>query len=187
MVIIAAAGRRIDASDASSPRFPLANQTIVAQQIRATLDRLKATTVVASAACGADLLALWVARELGVRRRIILPYRSEWFIEDSVLDRPGEWEQLYHELCDEASAAGDLLVLDEARGSDQAYRAASDAIAKETLRLAEQENPANPIAATTCVIIWDGASRGPEDLTAHLRERMLRMGAQVEDVPTLHP
>jgi hypothetical protein len=60
--IVAAAGRRIDASDASPPRFPLANRDVVPERIRTTLIEHGATGIVAAGACGADLLAQDVAR-----------------------------------------------------------------------------------------------------------------------------
>src|SRR5260370_15444748 len=85
IVIVAVAGRRIDAPDAAVARFPLANRRLVARRIGAALWRLDATAVVASAACGADLLALDAAGRRGLQRRAILPYAEARVLEDSVL------------------------------------------------------------------------------------------------------
>ncbi len=168
-MIVAVAGRRIDAADAAVARFPLANRRLVARRIGAALRHLDATAVVASAACGADLLALDAAVRRGVRRRVILPYAEEWFFEDSVLDRPGRWAGAFR----------------AQRGSDDAFRAVNEAIVAEAQRLAAGASPADPAAALAALIVWEGSPRGPDDLTAHLLERMRRLGARVDQVATL--
>ena len=63
MAVIALAGRRTDAPDAANVRFPPANVDIVKERIRRHLERLTARTLVCSAACGADLVALDAAGE----------------------------------------------------------------------------------------------------------------------------
>src|SRR5258707_5325938 len=185
MVIVAIAGRRIDAADAAVARFPLANRRLVARRIGAALGRLDATAVIASAACGADLLALDAARRQGMRRRVILPYAEEWFLEDSVLDRPGWWAGAFRGQCAAARAAGDLVVLGEARGSDDAFRAVNEAIVAEALRLAAGASPADPAAALATLIVLEGSPRGPDDLSAHLRDRIRHLGARVVEVATV--
>jgi len=167
-VIVVVAGRRIDAADAQTPRFPLACRSSVSGRIETALRRLKATTVVSSAACGADLLTLAAAHKQGVKRRIILPYRSDWFVEDSVLDRPGRWRKQYDELCDEAKATHNLVTLRKPRGTEEAFRAATDKIITDALELARRESPANPAAALAVLIVWEGKSRGPDDMTAYM-------------------
>ena len=152
--------------------------------IKAALRRMGATTIVSSAACGADLLALDAARALGLRRRIILPYRAEWFLADSVTDRPGRWKFLYETLIAEARASGDLVTLTFPRGSDDAFRAANETILSEAQRLARQESRRNP-AALGGLIVWEGAPRGPDDITAHLKERLEQAGARMEQALTM--
>ncbi|HEX5570685.1 MAG TPA: hypothetical protein VFX31_04810 [Ktedonobacterales bacterium] len=184
-MIVAVAGRRIDASGAQPPRFPLGRRQQTAHTIAAALERLGATTIVSSAACGADLLTLRVAREHGLRRRIILPYRAEWFLDDSVTDRPGRWKSLYWSLIEEARASDDLLTLDFPRGSDDAFRSANEMIVSEAQRLAHEASPSDPAAALGGLIVWEGAPRGPDDVTAHLKERLEHAGARVEVALTL--
>ena len=184
-MIVAVAGRRIDAPGAQPARFPLKRRTQVRSNIKAALRRMGATTIVSSAACGADLLALDAARALGLRRRIILPYRAEWFLADSVTDRPGRWKFLYETLIAEARASGDLVTLTFPRGSDDAFRAANETILSEAQRLARQESLRNPAAALGGLIIWEGAPRGPEDITAHLKERLEQAGARMEQALTM--
>lgn len=184
-MIVAVAGRRIDAPGAQPARFPLGRRTQVRSNITAALQRMGATTIVSSAACGADLLALDAARALGLRRRIILPYRAEWFLADSVTDRPGRWKTLYESLIDEARASGDLVTLTFPRGSDDAFRAANETILSEAQRLARQQSRRNPAAALGGLIVWEGAPRGPDDITAHLKERLEQAGAHMEQALTM--
>src|SRR5882672_10452911 len=94
-MIIALAGRRVDSADAKQPRFPPRNVERVHTQTRAVLKEKGATALVSSAACGADLIALSEAGQLGLRRRVILPFERRRFRETSVTDRPGEWGRLY--------------------------------------------------------------------------------------------
>lgn len=183
-MIVVIAGRRIDAPGAQPPRFPLARRAVVERRIASALRRMGATTTVSAAACGADLLALSAARALGLRRRIILPYCAEWFLVDSVTDRPGRWKSLYESLIAEARASGDLIELDYARGSDEAFLAANDAIIGEAQRLASEESRREPASALGGLIIWEGAPRGPDDITAHMKQRLEAGGAKVEQALT---
>lgn len=183
-MIVVLAGRRVDPPNASFTRFPLSMRGVVAKRILAALDELKVTTLVTSAACGSDLLAINAARALSASRRIVLPYREDWFLEDSVTDRPGRWEDLYQQVISEAREAGDLVVLDEKRGSDDAFRAANDAIISEALRLAREENPDKPGDALAGLIVWEGKSRGPDDVTDHMKQRLEKAGATIRAVIT---
>ena len=186
-MIVAVAGRRIDTADAQTPRFPLARRQVVARRIESALRRLNATTVVSSAACGADLLTLAAARKLGLRRRIVLPYRRDWFVVDSVIDRPGRWRALYESVCDEAQATRSLVTLRERRGTEEAFRAATDSIIDEAVRLAEREPPLDPAAKLAVLIVWEGAPRGPDDMTAYMMEKVREAGGRVAQVLTLPP
>src|ERR1700694_1562252 len=120
-MIIALAGRRIDAPDAPAPRFPLWNVEIVRRRVRDVLESEGATALATSAASGADLLAQSEARQLGLRRRVILPFDRERFLKSSVIDRPGDWAPPYHQLLDAVTAAGDLVVLGDAADNEQGY------------------------------------------------------------------
>jgi len=57
-MVIALAGRRVDASDAAQKRFPAENASAVKQQIRDFLQSHDARALVCAAACGADILGL---------------------------------------------------------------------------------------------------------------------------------
>ncbi len=110
--VVALAGRRIDLPDAQVPRFPLENVQEVGRRISEVFYKMHAVALVCSAACGADLVALEQAKQLGLRRRIVLPFGPEQFRETSVVDRPGGWGPVYDQQVAATAAAGDLLVLD---------------------------------------------------------------------------
>ena len=89
-MILAVAGRRVDASDASPQRFPQDNVALVAQRLRTLLRKVGATAVVGSAACGADLLALSEASAARIRGRIVLPVGTRRVQELSLVVRSPE-------------------------------------------------------------------------------------------------
>jgi hypothetical protein len=90
-MIVALAGRRVDAADAAQPRFPADRIAAVEARIDAALHDAGASTLVCAAACGADLLALEVARRKGVDAWIVLPYTVAAFRRSSVVDRGEDW------------------------------------------------------------------------------------------------
>jgi hypothetical protein len=184
--IVAVAGRRIDAADTQTTRFPHGNLDAVRAALSRTLENAAAMLVVASAACGSDLLALDAASVLGIRTRIILPFAPDVFRETSVVDRPQPvyWGNLYDRLIAEARGRGDLIVLDRDRNDPGAYVAANQAIIGEALLAASDEAPpARPIA----VIAWEGAPRGADDATDDFRRAALQRGFTIEQVSTLAP
>ena len=166
--VVAVAGRRVDAADAAVARFPLHNCDRVGEAIASVLAEHSASTVVSSAACGADLLALEAARARGIRRRVILPFAVDRFRTTSVVDRPGDWGPLFDGLVADAAAERDLVILGNEEG-DGAYARANIAILD---------------AAKCALIVWDGASRGQEDLTEQFRTEAVSRGWRVEEIVT---
>jgi hypothetical protein len=178
-MIVALAGRRVDSANAKEARFPVLNVETVRKGIRAVLQNKNATVLVSSAACGADLIALSEAGQLGLRRRVILPLERERFRDTSVTDRPGEWGPIYDQVLDEVEAAGDLVILQN--GSDgEAYSAANHAILDEAVALATAVH--KPAVA---VLIWDGVSRGDHDLTEEFGVEARKRGLAVSEVRTI--
>ena len=187
-MIIALAGRRIDAPDASTPRFPLERADVVAERIGKEFARLHAGILVCSAACGADLIALRVARGRGMRRRIVLPFDAAIFREKSVTDRPGsakwDWGRLFDELYGEARAGGELVVVDHGGGgNDDAYKNANQRIIEEAEAL-RASSGAPAAGAISAMIVWEGGPRGEGDLTMEFAERARAGGFEVVPVLT---
>jgi len=178
-MIIALAGRRVDAIHANEPRFPLQNVERVSHGVRALLEEHAATAVVSSAACGADLIGLSEAGKLGLRRRVILPFPREKFRESSVVDRPGKWGELYDRVLDEVESKGDVVVM-QTVNDDEAYSAANRVILEEAMELGLQRNES--VGAT---LVWDGVSRGENDYTAEFGAEARKRGFAVFEVSTV--
>jgi hypothetical protein len=174
------AGRRPDPADADTARFPLANVDAVRSAIAAVLRSSGARTLVASAACGADLLGLDAAGQLGMRRVVVLPYGVERFRQTSVTDRPGDWGAAYDAVIADVRARGDLEVIETA-GDDAPYAAITRALVKRAAALTGDPSRA------LVVIAWEGSLRGHDDQTGALRDRARALGMPVAEVNTLHP
>ena len=182
-MIIALAGRRIDAPDAKQARFPSTPENLetVRTRIRTLLQTEGATVLVCSAACGADLLALSEAARLGLRRRIVLPFDRKKFRKTSVTDRGGDWGPLYDAMIAQVQENGDLLVI-QPTADDQAYVETSHAIVEEALSLGRRLQ-----LPVTAAMAWDGKSRGEGDVTAEFGAYARRNGIRVVEVKTCGP
>ena len=178
-MIIALAGRRVDAADAKEARLPLENVEIVRQRVRAMFESEAATVMVSAAACGADLIALSEAAELKMRRRIVLPSDRAHFRETSVIDRPGDWGPVYDKVLDEVEAAGDLIVVPQ-KPDDEGYAAANVAILDNALAMAKELH-----RSVKAALIWDGKSRGENDITKAFGTEARQRGLQVVEVSTI--
>ena len=183
-MIIALAGRRVDPIDAKVKRFPLENAGLVEQRLRELFRARGARALVGSAACGADLIAQRVARELSLQRVIVLPYSAAAFRESSVTDRPGDWGSEFDELIAGARAGeGEVVELgfdDSADSSQGAYQAANIAILELALSFARDTHD-----RVLPVIVWDLQSRGPDDLTAAFGEAARARGLEPVEVSTI--
>jgi hypothetical protein len=182
VVVVALAGRRIDAPGSDSPRFPLDNVPTVRTRLTELMSVEHVTALVSSAACGADLVALEEADRLGLRRRIVLPFSPERFRKSSVVDRPGDWGPVFDRLIFTAERAEDLVVLREGVGDDNmAYAAANEAIIREAQLLADAGAPSRLIA----VVVWEGGARAGTDATEAFRQLASIAGFEQRSVATL--
>ena len=187
-MIIALAGRRIDAHDATTPRFPLENVGAVRERLHAFFIDHKVTTLVCSAACGADLLALDVAGELAICRRIILPFEQNQFCAISVADRPGEWDTLFNRVIREVQAKGNLVILRKDGEDNAVFANANTVILDEALVLARQAphgKEEQSVNSVQVVLVWDGQSRGERDLTAHFANEARARGLPISEIATM--
>jgi hypothetical protein len=155
--VIIEAGRRVDAPDAQAPRFPPSNVSKVSQRIRKLLSKQNPQAVVCSAACGADLLLLQAAGEMHIRQVVLLPLEPEDFRTSSVSDRPGNWGELYDRVLKTAQV--EILKLPEGQ---EGYLETNLKLLDRGQRLARE----NGVTAEA-MVIWNGISRGPDDVTAH--------------------
>jgi len=116
------------------------------------LQRLREATLVSSAAAGTDLVALALARDLGMPRRIVLPSAPAVFRAGSVVDRNEEqWGKLFDELA--GGSASDLILLGSDLDAADPYLAANEEILRQALQLASTP------AAAVALLVWDGKRR----------------------------
>jgi hypothetical protein len=185
-MIVALAGRRVDAPGAPAPRFPVEQINAVRERIRAALQQQHAEALVASAACGADLLALEVAGELGIRRRVILPFPRDEFRAGSVTDRPGDWGAMFDRVCGDVEAHGDLVIMGATGDPDAAYALASHRILDEAMQLAKDGASRSRVGGgVVAIVVWDQVSRGPDDLTVDFANQAVAHKVPVVSIPTL--
>jgi len=179
-MILALAGRRVDSPDAVVVRFPLENADSVKTRIAGLLGATQATSLVCSAACGSDLLALEAAHELGLDCHIILPFAKELFRATSVLDRPGAWGALFDQIVERAERTGKLTVLNLQEPDDASFLAVNEAILAHARALARSQ--AQPIEAA---LVWDGKSRDGLDITAAFANAAKNLGIPLREISTL--
>jgi hypothetical protein len=179
-MIIALAGRRIDASDTEEKRFPLELKDIVYERIREFFREHNAKILVSSAACGADLLALKAARELGIEQYIILPFGRGRFRETSVTDRPGDWGELFDEVCDEVESKKRLIVLKGFEDDEKAY----SAVTTKILETAQSFRKSLENADVLALVVWEGTAKDETDETAAFIEKAGTQNIVVKEILT---
>ena len=136
-----------------------------------SIDRL-----VCAAACGADLVALDVAENMSIPALIVLPFSRATFRRVSVIDRPGNWGEIYDRLVDAAVRRDDLITLDLAEDDETAFTVGNARIISEARRAANQK---------LVIAVWEGSSRGESDATAELLTEGRQQGFQTASVSTL--
>jgi hypothetical protein len=177
-MIIALAGRRIDTVDAETPRFPLEMKDVVLDRLVDLFERLKPSALVSSAACGADLLGLEAAGDLGITRYIILPFGRDAFLETSVIDRPGGWGSRFKEIIRSVDDDGNLIILDGSVDDTTAY----SRVTTEILERAEQLASGNK--DVIAVAVWEGQAKGEDDETAAFVAQATERDIEVEPILT---
>jgi hypothetical protein len=138
------------------------------------------TLLVCAAAAGADLLALDVASELGIKCHVILPYDPPIFCERSVRDRGEYWVGLFDKLLPPISAQGGLTVLNlSLENDDAAYRETNQMLVEEARRKAHG-------GSAIIILVWEGQSRGRDDFTGLLQSLGSQAGMRERVVMTRH-
>jgi hypothetical protein len=171
--VIVSAGRRVDAPDASAPRFPPQNVPAVRDRVQEYLQQQKPSAVVASAACGADLILLQAAHNLP--RYVLLPSSPEEFRESSVTDRPGDWGAIY----DEVLQCAEVAVLRLPSGQE-GYLAINDRLLDKAQALAGDLG-----TSVAALVIWNQQSRGDDDVTEHFLRAAGRRNFLITEISTL--
>jgi class 3 adenylate cyclase len=93
--VVAFAGHMIDQSDRPVPRFPAALVPAVQAALRDRLARLHEPVVYTSAACGADLIFIEAALDIGAEVNIVLPFDRQDFVRTSVAVGGDGWTERF--------------------------------------------------------------------------------------------
>jgi hypothetical protein len=177
--VLAVAGRRIDAEDADELRFPAENESVVRARLRDVMVSACAQAVVCSAACGADILTLETAADLGLHRRVVLPFSRQQFRAGSVADRGEDWGRRFDAIL-QRLPGNDIVELNLQPGDKDAYDSANSRILDEAIAWAAERN-----RRALAVVVWNGSSRGAGDLTDSFRRLALARNLEAISVPTL--
>jgi len=160
------------------PRFPPSIETAVGAAVRERLSSLRPAAVYGSAACGADILCLEAARELGCETHVVLPFPPAEFRRTSVDFARGDWGPRFERalaVADSVTVASDHRASGSVASFDYANLILSGMGA---LRAAILDTELHGLA------IWDPRVRGFAGGAASLVDLWERRGLPVEHV---HP
>ncbi len=191
-MVVALAGRRIDAEDAPSPRFPASQIENVRNKLHWFFIDKKPEWLVSSGACGADLIALDAAGESGIKRKMVLPFEGAKFRKTSVIDRPGNWGELFDKIYQELTANSNVVDANYQEDDENVYEKANfdilntaDAVYKEsttkTGKLTETDNDKK-----VAIIIWEGQPKSSNDTTDHFRQEAIKRNYEIIEINSLH-
>jgi len=100
--VMAFTGHMVDSVGRSVPRFAPALEPAARDAIRERLASIRPLAAYGSAACGADILCLEAALELGSEIHIVLPFPPAEFRRTSVDIAPGDWGTRFDRLLESA-------------------------------------------------------------------------------------
>ena len=110
----------------------------------------------------------------------MLPFSPEQFRTASVVDRGGDWGTRFDAILDVVQAQGNLCVLNYTPEDERAYFETNQVILELATSLGGQLDESVGV-----VVVWDGASRGDDDVTAAFQEEACKRGLAVEIFDTL--
>lgn len=177
-MIVAFAGRRIDADNAEKPVFPLALGSSVKTKIIQALRDTHAKHVISSGACGTDLLAMQAAETLQVLKTMVLPFKAETFKMTSVIDRPGDWGFVFDNLVTELRQSGHLIELDLDKDDPDVYTKTNLHLLDEAEKLATKDRH----RAVMAMIVWEGKPRGTGDTTHHFMLEAQKRNFRIREI-----
>ena len=189
-MIVALAGRRIDATDTETPRFPSALADSVRTKLTTCLNSVNAKHLVGSGACGADLLAMLSAEELRITKTMILPFNAQTFRSTSVTDRPGNWGLIYDKIIEQLKDSGQLIELNLDENDPEAYIKTNFYMLDHAQKIAEQigtnhEQNNNASTNLMAVIVWEGKPKNTDDTTYHFMQEAQRRNFAIKEILTI--
>ena len=175
--VAALAGRRIDSKDSGKIRFPLTEAKNVAKKLFQHFQQENVKHLFCSAACGADIIGLEVANELGIPCTIILPFPRNIFKKTSVLDRPGAWGDRFDRLVNAAQENNNLIQLGFDPGDVTAFSKTNSWILSNALK--------SEIHHKLAFVVWEGKSRGNDDFTYEFFNNARSQGFKTKSILTI--
>lgn len=175
------AGRRIDPEHASVQRFPRDSVDTVSESIKGVFTECSVTTLICSAAAGADLLALRIALDFGISCRVIISSSTEAFRRDSVSDLGSEWDQMFSDVVQRIGLEN-LICIPAGNDDASSFRQVNERLFQEALAAKESQGAATEIL---CLAVWDLRRKEGADFTAEFIDIAHRLGLQVLSIPTV--
>ncbi len=179
------AGRRVDSADASAARFPMQNVEKVKEKLKHFFIANSIDYLVCSAACGADLIALDIAGQLNISRKMVLPFDAETFRSSSVTDRPGNWGELFDTVYKELHGESNVIILNYDKEDNDAYEKTNFDILNIADLISEKQNETGD-RKKSALIIWEGAPKDSNDTTEHFRTEAIKRNYEIEEINCLH-
>ncbi|MEP7230817.1 MAG: hypothetical protein ABI691_11225 [Ginsengibacter sp.] len=178
------AGRRIDAADVATPRFPFQNVEMVKEKLKQFFIARGIHYLVCSAACGADLIALDVAGELNITAKMILPFDVETFRFSSVTDRQGDWGQLFDMIYERLNGQSNVVILNYSEDDTDAYVKTNFDILDTADSIVDNPD-INRDEEKIAVIVWEGAPKDSDDTTDHFRKEAMKRNYVIGEINCL--
>jgi len=164
--VVIYSGHMVDRDERRVARFPASLEGHVRDLIRKRFGELRPLAAYGSAACGADLLCLEAARDLGCETHVILPFPPAPFREASVDFAGAGWSERF----ERALAAADSVTVTSdhyARGSSATFdyanliltglgrlRAQTLDAPLRALAIRDPEDPSTPGGTTSNLSLW---------------------------------
>ncbi|MGE0356404.1 MAG: tetratricopeptide repeat-containing protein [Burkholderiales bacterium] len=152
--VLAFTGHMIDPPGRDGARFPAGLEPAVREALRARIAAIAPLAAYGSAACGADILCLELAREVGAETHVVLPFPPAEFRRSSVDFAQGDWAGRF----ERALAAADSVTVasdHRASGSTATFEYANLILTGlATLRGQMLDTPVRAVAA------WDRGAPG---------------------------
>ncbi len=183
-MVVVLAGRRVDAEDTSIARFPVGNVDKVREKLKQFFNASKMDYLVCSAACGTDLLALEVAGQLNIPRKMVLPFDAKTFRSSSVIDRPGNWGKLFDDVYNELRRESNVIVLNYDKDDKDVYEKTNFDILN-TADLIFEKIDNREKNKKLAIIVWEGAPKDSNDTTDHFRKEAIKRVYTIKEINSL--
>jgi hypothetical protein len=174
-VLVVHAGNRIDGPDRTRPRFPAANEAVVAQGLGDVLDRIAPDGVVTAGAAGADLLMAHEALKRRIALHLHLPCPRSQFREASVVDQGERWASMFDRVVERVTSDDQHVLVELDLEPDlEGFLAGNEALIDYANRTAR--------TGLVAVAVRHVDSHQPATVTDDFVRRAERAGLQVVEI-----